>query len=182
LAPTLAFSLHDLGVERPADRYLQDLHRRARYGGYETWRAWWDLGYAYIRLGQPDEGEKWYAKVLENPQVSRGVAAYNLACNFAMRGMREPARAEYYKQSAIKYLRRAIVEFKYTDWQWMEEDRDLDFIRTEPGYQQLLQLLKAKYPGRTKGRISKELKDFLLGKDGDEAGDDEAKDKDKEDK
>lgn len=181
LAPTLAFALHDLGVrvleagdptaaERllaPARSYLSDLRREARLGGYDAWRAWWDLGYAYIRLGNPKEGEKWYQMVLEVPQVSRSVAAYNLACNFAMRGLQEPARRDEFKQLSLKYLEKAVNEFSYTDWQWMEEDKDLDLVHDDPRYKVLLHYLKRKYPDRRKGRVSKELREFLNGDDSD---------------
>jgi hypothetical protein len=165
LAPTLAFALHDLGEPGPARRYLSDLRRDANLGGYEAWRAWWDLGYAYIRLGNPEEGERWYKLVLEEEQVSRSVAAYNLACNFAMRGLQEPARRDEFKRLSLKYLEMSINEFHYTDWQWMEEDKDLDLVRDDPRYKALLHQLKSKYPDRRKGRISKELREFLNGDD-----------------
>ena len=75
----------------------------------------------------------------------------------------EERRRDYYVGRALYYLERAIMDFKYTDWGWMEEDRDLSYIRDHPRYKSLLRHLQKKYPARVKGRIPKELEDFLAG-------------------
>jgi len=178
LAPAIAFGLHDLGRPRPAARYLAYLEDRAhsRVLSFDVLEAWWALGYAYIRLGRPELGEKWYERLVDFDEGgNRGVAAYNLACNFAMRAMHEPRFGKDFKRRAVHWLRRAILEFHYADWQWMEEDKDLSYVRGEPGYQELLAYLKKKYPGRPKGTIPKELEDFLKGSWG-QAQDREKKD------
>lgn len=56
------------------------------------------------------------------------LAHYNLACSFAL-----------LKKSdlALKTLRRAI-ELGYRDFRYMKEDRDLDSIRHDPRFRQLL--------------------------------------------
>ena len=56
------------------------------------------------------------------------LAHYNLACSFALL-----KRTDH----AIKTLRRA-VELGYRDFRYMREDRDLDSIRHDPGFRQLL--------------------------------------------
>jgi tetratricopeptide (TPR) repeat protein len=56
------------------------------------------------------------------------LAHYNLACSFALL-----KRAEL----ALKTLRRA-VELGYRDFRYMREDRDLDAIRHDPRFRQLL--------------------------------------------
>jgi tetratricopeptide (TPR) repeat protein len=56
------------------------------------------------------------------------LAHYNLACSFALLKRRE---------QAIKTLRRA-VELGYRDFRYMREDRDLESIRQDPRFRQLL--------------------------------------------
>jgi tetratricopeptide (TPR) repeat protein len=56
------------------------------------------------------------------------LAHYNLACSYAL--LKRP-------DQAIKTLRRAI-ELGYRDFRYMREDRDLDSIRHDPRFRQLL--------------------------------------------
>jgi len=56
------------------------------------------------------------------------LAHYNLACSYAL--LKRP-------EQAIKTLRRAI-ELGYRDFRYMREDRDLDSIRHDPRFRQLL--------------------------------------------
>ena len=56
------------------------------------------------------------------------LAHYNLACSYAL-----VKRAE----QSLKTLRRA-VELGYRDFRYMREDRDLDAIRHDPRFRQLL--------------------------------------------
>jgi tetratricopeptide (TPR) repeat protein len=60
------------------------------------------------------------------PQDS--LAHYNLACSYAL--LKRP-------DQAIKTLRRA-VELGYRDFRYMREDHDLDSIRHDPRFRQLL--------------------------------------------
>ena len=53
---------------------------------------------------------------------------YNLACSYAL--LKRP-------EQSIKTLRRA-VELGYRDFRYMREDRDLDSIRHDPRFRQLL--------------------------------------------
>lgn len=53
---------------------------------------------------------------------------YNLACSYALLNR---------KELAIKTLRRA-VELGYRDFRYLREDRDLDAIRHDPRFRQLL--------------------------------------------
>lgn len=61
-------------------------------------------------------------------------AHYNLACRYAL-----------LKQSdmALVSLRKA-VELGYRDFQFMEEDRDLDSIRKDPRFRQLVREYRMK--------------------------------------
>jgi tetratricopeptide (TPR) repeat protein len=56
------------------------------------------------------------------------LAHYNLACSYAL--LKRP-------DNAIKTLRRA-VELGYRDFRYMREDHDLDTIRHDPRFRQLL--------------------------------------------
>lgn len=56
------------------------------------------------------------------------LAFYNLACSYALTGRTD---------ASIKSLRRA-VELGYHDFRYMREDRDLESIRQDPRFRQLL--------------------------------------------
>jgi hypothetical protein len=56
------------------------------------------------------------------------LAHYNLACSFAL--LKRP-------DQSIKTLRRA-VELGYRDFRYMREDRDLDSVRHDPRFRQLM--------------------------------------------
>src|SRR5262249_8576471 len=56
------------------------------------------------------------------------LAHYNLACSYAL--LKRP-------EQALKTLRKA-VELGYRDFRYMKEDRDLDSIRQDPRFRQLL--------------------------------------------
>jgi tetratricopeptide (TPR) repeat protein len=56
------------------------------------------------------------------------LAHYNLACSYAL--LKRP-------EHALRTLRRA-VELGYRDFRYMREDRDLDSIRHDPRFRQLL--------------------------------------------
>lgn len=56
------------------------------------------------------------------------LAHYNLACSYAL--LKRP-------DHALKTLRRA-VELGYRDFRYMQEDHDLDSVREDPRFQQLL--------------------------------------------
>jgi tetratricopeptide (TPR) repeat protein len=56
------------------------------------------------------------------------LAHYNLACSYSL--LKRP-------ELALKTLRRA-VELGYRDFRYMREDRDLDTIRHDPRFRQLL--------------------------------------------
>lgn len=62
------------------------------------------------------------------------LAHYNLACSFSLLKKGD---------LAVKTLRRAI-ELGYKDLRYMREDRDLDFIRNDPRFKQILRELETK--------------------------------------
>lgn len=67
-------------------------------------------------------------KRLVQLRPSDPLAHYNLACSLSLLKK---------KDQALKVLRRAI-ELGYRDFRYIDEDRDLDFIRNDPRFRQLL--------------------------------------------
>ncbi len=168
LAPALAFSLHDLGVAWPARAYIRYLLRMSESRSKRAASAVWALGFAYMRIGEYDSGEQCYQRVLEDLDGgSRYLAAYNLACSFAIRASHEVARRDHYKRLAIRYLRNAVA-LGFVDWQWMQADGDLDFIRQEREYKAIVDELRASFPDRRRGHVSKKLEEFLQEKEADQ--------------
>ena len=85
------------------------------------------LGDNYTRRGRFDEGLK-VDEQLVRLRPEDALVHYNLACSFALL-----KRCDL----ALKTLRRA-VELGYRDFRYMREDRDLDTIRHDPRFRQLL--------------------------------------------
>lgn len=57
------------------------------------------------------------------------VAHYNLACSYSLLGMVEPALAALQK----------AIEFGYDEFDYMQEDRDLEALRKDPRFRELLE-------------------------------------------
>jgi hypothetical protein len=85
------------------------------------------MGHLLTLKGRYAEGLQ-VDKRLVGLRSSDPLAHYNLACSYALL-----KRAEL----ALKTLRRA-VELGYRDFRYMREDRDLDAIRHDPRFRQLL--------------------------------------------
>jgi tetratricopeptide (TPR) repeat protein len=62
------------------------------------------------------------------------LAHYNLACSYAL--LKRP-------DLSLKTLRRA-VELGYRDFRYMKEDRDLDSVRHDPRFRQLMRELESR--------------------------------------
>jgi len=163
LAPALAYSLHDLGIHEPAVRYIKSLEKDAAVLDFDGLQAMWDLGYAHMRIGQFEEGEDWYKRVIRlQDDWGRGVACYNLACHFAVRAASVPTQGVRFKKLALEWLELAILRHNFIDWVWMEEDGDLNSIRKETRYVVLRDALRRRYPAPKRHRkIEKDPKKFL---------------------
>ncbi len=89
------------------------------------------LGGLYTRVGRVADGLKMDRKLVrlepDNP-----TAHYNLACSLALCKKR-PA--------ALRSLRKA-VSLGYDDLDWMQQDPDLELLKSDPEFQQLLSQLK----------------------------------------
>ena len=89
------------------------------------------LGGLYTKVGRIAEGLKMDRKLVrlepDNP-----TAHYNLACSLALSKKRP---------DALKSLRKA-VSLGYDDLDWMQQDPDLETLKADPEFQQLLRKLK----------------------------------------
>ena len=85
------------------------------------------MGHLLTLKGRYAEGLQ-VDKRLVSLRANDPLAHYNLACSYALL-----KRADL----ALKTLRRA-VELGYRDFRYMREDRDLDSVRHDPRFRQLL--------------------------------------------
>jgi len=89
------------------------------------------LGALYTRVGRIADGLKMDRKLVRL-EPDNATAHYNLACSLALCKKR-PA--------ALQSLRKA-VSLGYDDVDWMLQDPDLEILKTDPEFQQLLGQLK----------------------------------------
>src|ERR1044071_2108990 len=89
------------------------------------------LGGLYTRQGRIAEGLKMDRKLVRL-QPQNATAHYNLACSLALAKRKRAALTE----------RKQAVQLGYRDFDWMEQDPDLDPLKKDPGFQELLRQLK----------------------------------------
>ena len=90
------------------------------------------LTVGFFRQGRYREGAA-CEEIILDVTPDDPVAAYNLACAYSLMGARK---------DAVKYLKVA-VNSGFKDWASMDKDTDLNNIRKEPGYQEVLAQLKS---------------------------------------
>ena len=89
------------------------------------------LGGLYTRQGRVADGLRMDRKLVKL-QPQNATAHYNLACSLALSKR---------KTDALRELRQA-VKLGYTDFDWMQQDPDLEALKQHPEFQSLLQTLK----------------------------------------
>ena len=89
------------------------------------------LGGLYTRHGRIADGLKMDRKLVKL-QPENATAHYNLACSLALAKR---------KNDALRELRQA-VELGYRDFDWMQQDPDLEALKHHPEFQELLNTLK----------------------------------------
>ncbi|MEO6875372.1 MAG: hypothetical protein ABI222_11195 [Opitutaceae bacterium] len=89
------------------------------------------LGGLYTRHGRIADGLKMDRRLVKLLPAN-ATAHYNLACSLALLKR---------KAAAIRSLRQA-VSLGYTDFDWMEQDPDLDGLKKDPAFNTLLEQLK----------------------------------------
>lgn len=89
------------------------------------------LGGLYTRHGRIADGLKMDRKLVKL-QPANATAHYNLACSLALSKR---------KLDALRSLRQAI-DLGYRDFDWMQQDPDLEPLKTHPAFVALLEQLK----------------------------------------
>ena len=89
------------------------------------------LGGLYTRQGRIADGLKMDRKLVKL-QPHNATAHYNLACSLALSKR---------KSDALRELAQA-VKLGYSDFDWMQQDPDLEVLKQHPAFQSLLQTLK----------------------------------------
>jgi tetratricopeptide (TPR) repeat protein len=89
------------------------------------------LGGLYTRQGRIADGLKMDRKLVKL-QPKNATAHYNLACSLALSKR---------KSDALRELRQA-VQLGYRDFDWMQQDPDLELLKEHPEFQALLDTLK----------------------------------------
>jgi tetratricopeptide (TPR) repeat protein len=89
------------------------------------------LGGLYTRQGRIADGLRMDRKLVKL-QPGNATAHYNLACSLALSKR---------KTDALRELQRA-VKLGYRDFDWMQQDPDLEPLKQRPEFQALLQTLK----------------------------------------
>ncbi len=89
------------------------------------------LGGLYTKTGRVADGLRMDRKLVRL-QPENATAHYNLACSLALSRRRGPA---------LESLRKA-VSLGYRDFDWMEQDPDLESLKTDPEFVAILRELK----------------------------------------
>jgi tetratricopeptide (TPR) repeat protein len=89
------------------------------------------LGGLYTRQGRIADGLKMDRKLVKL-QPDNATAHYNLACSLALSKR---------NTDALRELRQA-VQLGYRDFDWMQQDPDLEALKNHPEFQTLLKTLK----------------------------------------
>ncbi len=89
------------------------------------------LGGLYTRHGRIADGLKMDRRLVRL-RPENATAHYNLACSLALLKR---------KSAALRSLRQAVT-LGYIDFDWMEQDPDLDGLKKDPAFNALLQQLK----------------------------------------
>lgn len=90
------------------------------------------LGYALHGAGQLDEALEYHERATEF-RPFKGIANYNLGCAYSLKGE---------KELAIESLKKA-AKAGFTNLNYLREDPDLDSIREEPGFVQLIEWIES---------------------------------------
>lgn len=89
------------------------------------------LGGLYTKHGRIADGLRMDRKLVKL-QPDNATAHYNLACSLALAKR---------KSDALRTLRHA-VKLGYKDFDWMQQDPDLDALKKQPAFVELLDQLK----------------------------------------
>jgi serine/threonine protein kinase/Flp pilus assembly protein TadD len=94
-------------------------------------RAYYLGGMSLILLGESEKGEEWFARALKIEPDNVGTY-YNIGCLYAQVGK---------KEKSIEFLQKS-VDLGFAHRAWMEHDADLDPVRDDPRFKELLLRVK----------------------------------------
>jgi tetratricopeptide (TPR) repeat protein len=92
------------------------------------------LGDAYTRKGEYQKGLELDLR-LSNIKPDNNLIRYNLACSYALTGQ---------KEKAINNLNKA-VELGYADVEHLRQDRDLEVLKADPRFQNIIKRLMSEH-------------------------------------
>lgn len=143
LVSSFADSIVDLvddGVEGAIIELTGNKHGKRKQAGSEGER-WYDRGMELHRADRYDEARAAFEKAIAH-DFKRGASAYNIACGFGLRGD---------AGNALRWLEDAVAA-GFDDVEHLEEDTDLDPIRSDPQFRGLIRDLRASQGYRGEGR------------------------------
>jgi TolB-like protein/Flp pilus assembly protein TadD len=131
LQPQLYISLGRQDQAMQATREGLDRARRILELNPDDTRAW-NLGaFALLRLGEKAEAERWMQRSTDSaPRDS--IVQYNATCFYALIGE---------KEKALDCLERCLIKVGNISNEWLEHDSDLDSIRSEPRFREIVDTL-----------------------------------------
>jgi tetratricopeptide (TPR) repeat protein len=104
-------------------------------------RFWYLLGLTHYNAKDYRKSTAAYEKALELGYLQPGNVAYNIACNYALLGE---------KEQALKWLEKAFA-LKFPSVQHAQTDTDLESVRNEPRYRNLVGLIDVSKMSREEG-------------------------------
>ena len=104
-------------------------------------RFWEQMGTAYYNAKNYRKAIPAYEKQFELGHGQPAYAAYNIACNYALAGE---------KEQAIKWLEKALA-LKFPDLPHAQTDMDLESIRSDPRYRNMVGLIDTSKMSRNEG-------------------------------
>ncbi len=142
LEHAVAVSLAKLGADEQFKKLLQTQLDEAKKNPSPS--SYQNVAILYHHVGQYDKSQLWFLRAAEAAGRSGYIHHYNLACAYAMGKKLD---------KAVEALAVAVKN-GYQNFEWMAKDRELDAIRKEAGY---IELLKKHCPQFLPEKIKKEL-------------------------
>jgi len=91
--------------------------------------------FALLRLGQKEEAERWIQRSMEAaPRDS--IVHYNATCFYALAGETE---------KALDCLERCLIKVGNVSREWLEQDSDLDSVRSDPRFREIVETLVGRH-------------------------------------